>query len=72
MICRLTNHGEVLSKGDSGLCNVERLPNFLAVKAYFFHFKKPLKRNCGRGKSGNPFRNGDQSIPSRVSNNLKP
>jgi len=50
MICHLTNHDEVLSKGDSGLCNVERLPNFLAVKAYFFHFKKPLKRNCGRGE----------------------
>ena len=50
-----------------GLCNVERRPNFLAVKAYFHHLKHPLKETNGRGRV-NPFRSGDQAKPSRVSN----
>ena len=50
-----------------GLCNVERRPNFLAVKAYCHHLKHPLKETNGRGRV-NPFRSGDQAKPSRVSN----
>jgi hypothetical protein len=50
MICRLTDHDEVLSKGGSGLCNVERLTNFLASKAYFFHLKTHLKETAAGEK----------------------
>jgi hypothetical protein len=50
MICHLTNLCEVLSKGDSGLCNVERLPNFLAVKAYFSTLKNHLKETAAGEK----------------------
>jgi hypothetical protein len=46
MICHLTNHGEVLSKGDNGLCSAERPTNFLAAKAYYFHLKNHLKETA--------------------------
>jgi hypothetical protein len=57
----------VLSKAGICLCNVERLPNSLAVKAFFITPQNSQKETAAGGEYA--FRSGDQSQPSRVSKN---